>query len=67
MVSLFPKNTYKGRENGLREDLAEKLEALSPAFLRFPGGCVVEGATLATAYDWKDSNRRGSGQGTAII
>lgn len=55
MVSLFPKNTYKGRENGLREDLAEKLEALSPAFLRFPGGCVVEGATLATAYDWKDS------------
>ncbi len=55
MVSLFPKDTYKGRENGLRKDLAEKLEALSPAFLRFPGGCVIEGATLATAYDWKDS------------
>ncbi len=55
MVSLFPKDTYKGRENGLRRDLAEKLEALSPAFLRFPGGCVIEGATLATAYDWKDS------------
>ncbi|MDE6874963.1 MAG: hypothetical protein K2P87_10960 [Lachnospiraceae bacterium] len=55
MVSLFPKNTYKGRVNGLRKDLAEKLEALSPAFLRFPGGCVIEGATLATAYDWKDS------------
>jgi alpha-L-arabinofuranosidase len=48
----FLKTPTKG---GLREDLAEKLEALSPAFLRFPGGCVVEGATLATAYDWKDS------------
>lgn len=55
MVSLFPKDTYKGRANGLRKDLAKKLEALSPAFLRFPGGCVIEGATLATAYDWKDS------------
>ncbi len=55
MVSLFPKDTYRGRENGLRRDLAEKLEALTPAFLRFPGGCVIEGATLATAYDWKDS------------
>lgn len=55
MVSLFPEDTYKGRENGLRKDLAEKLEALEPAFLRFPGGCVIEGVTLDTAYDWKDS------------
>ena len=55
MVSLFPEDTYKGRENGLRKDLAEKLEALEPAFLRFPGGCVIEGATLDVAYDWKDS------------
>lgn len=55
MVSLFPEDTYKGRENGLRKDLAEKLEALEPSFLRFPGGCVVEGVSLATAYDWKDS------------
>lgn len=55
MVSLFPKDTYKGRENGLRKDLAEKLEALQPSFLRFPGGCVIEGYTLADAYDWKDS------------
>ncbi len=55
MVSLFPENTYKGRENGLRVDLAEKLEALEPAFLRFPGGCVVEGATIETRYNWKDS------------
>lgn len=55
MVSLFPQDTYKGRENGLRLDLAEKLEALTPAFLRFPGGCVIEGVNLDIAYDWKDS------------
>lgn len=55
MVSLFPKDTYNGRENGLRKDLAEKLEALQPRFLRFPGGCVIEGVNLDVAYDWKDS------------
>lgn len=55
MVSLFPQDTYKGRENGLRKDLAEKLEALAPSFLRFPGGCVIEGVSLDLAYDWKDS------------
>lgn len=55
MVSLFPQDTYKGRKNGLRKDLAEKIENLHPAFLRFPGGCVIEGATLQTAYSWKDS------------
>lgn len=55
MVSLFPKDTFKGRENGLRQDLAEKLEALEPRFLRFPGGCVVEGWTLEDAFNWKDS------------
>lgn len=55
MVSLFPEDTYKGRKNGLRKDLAEKLEALNPAFLRFPGGCVVEGVNLDGAYEWKDS------------
>ena len=55
MVSLFPQDTYKGRKNGLRKDLAEKLEELHPGFLRFPGGCVVEGATIETRYNWKDS------------
>jgi len=54
-VSLFPEDTFKGRENGLRKDLAEKLEALKPSFLRFPGGCVVEGDSLEFAYNWKDS------------
>lgn len=55
MISLFPTDTYKGRENGLRRDMAEMLEALKPAFLRFPGGCVIEGSSLVNAYDWKDS------------
>lgn len=55
MISLFPRETYKGRKNGIRKDIGEKLEALSPKFLRFPGGCIVEGKTLASAYDWKAS------------
>lgn len=55
MVSLFPQDTFKGRENGMRKDLAEKLEALHPSFLRFPGGCVIEGYNLDAAYDWKSS------------
>ena len=55
MVSLFPRDTFKGRKNGLRKDLAEKLEALQPAFFRFPGGCLVEGYSMDTAYDWKQS------------
>jgi len=54
-ISMFPQDTYKGRENGLRRDLAEKLEGLEPSFLRFPGGCVVEGNTIDLAYDWKAS------------
>lgn len=55
MVSLFPKDTYKGRPNGLRKDLATALEELSPKFIRFPGGCVIEGENLSNAYSWKDS------------
>lgn len=55
MISMFPENTFKGRENGLRNDLATKLEELEPKFLRFPGGCVIEGYDDETAYDWKDS------------
>ena len=55
MVSLFPENTYKNRENGLRNDIALMLEDLQPKFLRFPGGCVIEGYDGETAYDWKAS------------
>ncbi len=55
MISLFPKDTYKGRENGLRRDIAEMIEDLQPKFFRFPGGCIIEGETLEYAYDWKAS------------
>ena len=55
MISLFPSDTFKGRENGLRKDLGEMLEALQPKFVRFPGGCVIEGVDYDTAYHWKDS------------
>lgn len=55
MISLFPKDTFKGRENGMRKDLATMLEELEPKFLRFPGGCIIEGYDDKTAYDWKDS------------
>lgn len=55
MISLFPENTYKGRRNGLRKDLAETLEALHPKFVRFPGGCVAHGDGIDNIYDWKGS------------
>lgn len=55
MISLFPVDTYKGRENGLRADMCELLEDMQPKFLRFPGGCVIEGYDANSAYDWKDS------------
>ncbi len=53
MVSLIPQDTYKG--HGLRKDLMEQLEAMEPKFLRFPGGCAVEGHTMAEAWNWKDT------------
>ena len=54
-VSLFPKDTWKGRPNGWRPDLAQMLVDLKPAFVRFPGGCYVEGDTLKDAYRWKQT------------
>jgi alpha-N-arabinofuranosidase len=54
VVSLFG-STYGNRPNGMRVDLVEKLKALKPAFLRFPGGCVVEGATLENRTKWKET------------
>ena len=59
-ISLFPVDTYKNRENGLRKDLVEALAAMKPKFLRFPGGCLVhDGALEASArnsmYRWKNS------------
>jgi alpha-N-arabinofuranosidase len=53
MVSLFPVDTWKHRPNGLRKDLVQLLSDMHPGFLRFPGGCIVEGRLLATRYRWK--------------
>ncbi len=55
MVSLFPQNTFKGRKNGLRADLAQMLADLHPRFIRFPGGCVAHGDGIDNIYDWKGS------------
>ncbi|MDL5200496.1 alpha-L-arabinofuranosidase C-terminal domain-containing protein [Streptomyces sp. ALI-76-A] len=66
MVSLFPRDTYKHQPNGLRKDLAEKVAALRPGFLRFPGGCLVNTGSMEDyseasgyqrkrAYQWKDT------------
>ncbi|MDE6340079.1 MAG: alpha-L-arabinofuranosidase, partial [Muribaculaceae bacterium] len=55
MISLFPENTYNGRENGLRKDLATVLADLKPRFIRFPGGCLAHGDGIDNIYDWKGS------------
>ncbi|MDQ8184322.1 alpha-L-arabinofuranosidase C-terminal domain-containing protein [Pelagicoccus sp. SDUM812002] len=55
MVSLFPHDTFMGRENGLRKDLAQTIADLKPKFMRFPGGCLVHGQGIHQYYDWKDS------------
>ena len=52
LVSLFPP-TYHGRSNGNRIDIMEKLAAMRPAFLRFPGGNYLEGSRIETRFDWK--------------
>ena len=53
LISLYPKETWKNRPNGLRADLVQLLSDLKPGFLRFPGGCIVEGRHLETRYQWK--------------
>lgn len=65
MVSLFPRDTYKNRRNGMRRDLAEKIAALHPKFVRFPGGCLVNTGSMygyeaptwerSRSYQWKDT------------
>lgn len=55
MISLFPVDTFNGRENGLRKDLAQVLADLKPRFVRFPGGCVAHGDGIDNIYDWKGS------------
>lgn len=53
MISLIPDETFAGI--GVRQDIGEALAALSPSFLRFPGGCAIEGKTEENMYNWKDS------------
>ena len=55
ILSLFPYDTFKGRENGLRRDLAQAIADLKPRFVRFPGGCVAHGNGLANIYRWKNT------------
>lgn len=55
MVSLFPQDTFMGRKNGMRKDLAQALKDLNPKFLRFPGGCIAHGDGLDNVYHWKDT------------
>jgi alpha-N-arabinofuranosidase len=54
-ISLFPRQTFKQRANGLRADLAQAIADLKPRFMRFPGGCLVHGGGLGNMYRWKDS------------
>jgi alpha-L-arabinofuranosidase len=53
MISLFPKDTWKNRPGGMRADMIQKLADMKPGFIRFPGGCIVEGRDLETRYQWK--------------
>jgi alpha-N-arabinofuranosidase len=53
MLSLFPGDTWKNRPGGLRADLVQLLADMKPGFLRFPGGCIVEGRDLTNRYQWK--------------
>ena len=55
LISLFPRNTFKGRKNGLRADLAQTLADLHPRFVRFPGGCVAHGDGIGNIYRWKQT------------
>lgn len=52
-ASVMPSSTWKN--HGLRLDLAQQLNAMRPAFLRFPGGCYVEGNDLANCFDWRNT------------
>ena len=54
-VSLFPARTWKNRPGGLRADMVQMLADLRPGFVRFPGGCIVEGSVLARRYQWKNT------------
>lgn len=54
-ISLFPRETFHGRPNGLRKDVAQAIADLRPEFIRWPGGCIVEGLTLENRVKWKET------------
>ena len=53
IISLFPEDTWKKRPGGMRADMIQLLADMKPGFIRFPGGCVVEGYDLGLRYQWK--------------
>jgi alpha-N-arabinofuranosidase len=53
MISLFPQDTWKNRPGGMRADMIQMLADMKPGFIRFPGGCIVEGFDLSQRYQWK--------------
>jgi alpha-N-arabinofuranosidase len=53
IISLFPEDTWKKRPGGMRADMIQLLADMKPGFIRFPGGCIVEGHDLAVRYQWK--------------
>ncbi len=55
MVSLFPQDTWKQRPGGMRADMVQLLADMKPGFIRFPGGCIVEGYDLSERYQWKNT------------
>ena len=54
-VSLSPQKKFRDRPNGLRADIGQLMADLRPATFRFPGGCMLEGNSFASWYDWKRS------------
>lgn len=54
-ISLFPADTWKHRPGGLRADMVQFLADMKPGFIRFPGGCIVEGYDLSQRYRWKNT------------
>lgn len=52
-ISLFPQKTFRGRTNGLRNDLAQVIADLHPRFVRFPGGCATHGQGIDNIYHWQ--------------
>lgn len=59
-ISLFPVDTFMGRRNGMRKDIAQLLADMKPKFMRFPGGCLVHDGSLDpeardSQYRWKNT------------